>query len=153
MDCKKANALLSEWIDGRLAGPVGRALTQHLGECGACRKDEEDLRKSWELLKLYPSVEPSPALLAKVLSRMRRPLVWKIVAPALAAAAAVAISIAVFLAPPKPNPQSPATDEERELVENLELLENYETLTTLEVVADESASPDGRVILEREDHR
>lgn len=153
MDCSKARSLLSEWTDGRLKGPVGQTLEAHFRECAACRKEEQAFRVSWELLGNYPPIEPSPGLAAGVMKRVRRPLVWKLVAPLMAAAAAAVISVVVFFKSPPPQPEPPATEEERELVENLDLLENFDAIATLEMVADESAAGDGRVILDREEHK
>ncbi|MBI2901042.1 MAG: zf-HC2 domain-containing protein [Planctomycetes bacterium] len=155
MECRHARQLLSEWTDGRVAGALRLGVEEHLKECGSCRREEQELRRTWELLDNYPAIEPSPGFAARIMARVRRPLILRFLAPIAAAAAVVVVSLLLFLPRTSVKPVPPqATEEERELVENLDLLENLDTLATLEMVADESAlGPDGKAILEGEEHR
>ncbi len=152
MDCERTRSSLSEWVDGRVVGTTRTELKEHLRSCAACREEERILRGTWVLLGHYPSIEPSPGFLRKIRARLHRPLLWKIVAPLAAAAAALVISVVLFVSPSRPVHEPPATDEERELVENLDLLENYEVVSALEMMADEStAGPDSHLF--KEDRR
>lgn len=141
VNCKHARQLLSEHVDGRLAGPLRRDLENHLTACVSCREEEQSLRVTWELLGNYPTIEPSPNFFMKLRAKLRRPA-WKVLGPIVAVAAAVVLTVGLFVAQGG-SPKVPVvTDEERELAENLELLENYDTLSTLELIADESAGED-----------
>lgn len=152
MDCERTRAHLSEWVDGRVVGTTRAELKEHLRSCGACREEERILRGTWVLLGHYPSIEPSAGFLRGIQARLRRPLLWKIVAPLAAAAAAVVISVVVFVSPPATVTEPPVTEEERELVENLDLLEDYELVSALEMMADESvAGPNAHLF--KEDRR
>ena len=108
----------------------------HLAQCADCREFD----RSWDLLREYPSVQPSDGFLRAV-RRKLQPAILRFAAPV--AAAAAALLVALLLTRPT-GPTVPAgpvvTEEERELVENLEILQNYELLRTLELVG-ENGSP------------
>ena len=106
----------------------------HRAGCADCR----EFARTWELLKEYPGVEASPGFL----SAIRRKLAPRILrfAAALSATAAAALVAVVLWHTPAAKPELAVTDEERELVENLDLLQNYELLKTLELVG-ENGSP------------
>lgn len=89
--------------------------------------DERAQARSWELLSLYPELEPGPGFLRGVYRKLA-PSIIRFAAPFLGAAAALLVAILLMT--------DRASDEERELVDNLELLENYELLKTLELVRD-----------------
>jgi hypothetical protein len=110
----------------------------HRTECAECRS----FAQSWELLGAYPALEV-PAGFSRAVRRKLSPAVLRFAAPL--AAAAAALLLALFLTHPTgvvaPKPAAPAvTEEERELVENLEILQNYELLRTLELTG-ENGSP------------
>ena len=73
--------------------------------------------------------------------RKLQPAVLRFAAPLAAAAAALLVAL-LLTHPARPAaPSAPVvTEEERELVENLELLQNYDLLRTLELVG-ENGSP------------
>lgn len=48
--CPRIVALLSDYIDGRLAADVRRDLEAHLGGCGECARFVESFRSTVELL-------------------------------------------------------------------------------------------------------
>lgn len=103
----------------------------HLASCADCR--------TWELLRAYPPIEPSAGFFRGV-RRKLAPRILKFTAPLAAAAAVLLVAVVLTLhpAPPAGPSAAPATDEERELVENLEILENYELLRALEFAGDAS---------------
>jgi hypothetical protein len=113
------------------------AARAHLAGCAECR----EFARSWELLKEYPAMRP-PAGFYRAVRRKLSPAILRFAAP-LAAAAAVLL-LALLLRHPSAVPTPPSTpavtEEERELVENLDLLKNYELLRTLELVG-ENGSP------------
>jgi len=124
----------NEYRQGHPAG--NEAARAHLARCADCREFD----RSWDLLREYPSVEPSAGFFRAV-RRKLQPAILRFAAPVAAAAAALLVALLLTrptapVAPPGPV----VTEEERELVENLELLQNYELLRTLELVG-ENGSP------------
>ena len=112
----------------------------HQASCAGCR----DFSRAWELLGEYPAIEPSAGFYRSVRRRLS-PAILRFAAPL--AAAAAALLLALFLTHPAAKPgtfpvgSGPSiTDEERELVENLDLLQNYDLIRTLELVG-ENGSP------------
>ncbi len=109
----------------------------HLAGCPECRVFE----KTWDLLLEYPAIEP-PAGFFRSVRRKLVPAVLRFAAPIAAAAAAILVALLLTHSAPSaaPPPGPAVTEEERELVENLDLLENYDLLRTLELVG-ENGSP------------
>src|SRR4051812_11132580 len=97
----------------------------HLAACAECRI----FAKSWDLLGEYPSIEPSPGYFRGV-RRKLAPAILRFAAPIAAAAAALLVAILLWHTPQATQTVSgPAvTEEERELVENLDLIQNYDLL-------------------------
>ena len=105
----------------------------HLSACADCR----EFARTWELLKAYPPIEPSAGFFRAV-RRKLAPRVLRFAAALSAAAAGLLVALVLWHTPSAK--ADPVTDEERELVENLDLLQNYELLKTLELVG-ENGSP------------
>lgn len=111
------------------------AARAHEAQCAECRA----FARSWDLLADYPAIEP-PAGFFRAVRRKLAPAVLRFAAPLAAAAAALLMAL-LLTNPSSPKPPVVAvTEEERELVENLDLLQNYDLLRTLELVG-ESGSP------------
>ena len=111
------------------------AARAHEAQCADCRT----FARSWDLLSDYPAIEP-PAGFLQAVRRKLAPAVLRFAGPLAAAAAALLVAL-LLTRPTSTTPTVPAvTEEERELVENLDLLQNYELLRTLELVGD-NASP------------
>jgi len=111
------------------------AARAHEAQCADCRA----FARSWDLLSDYPAIEP-PAGFLQAVRRKLAPAVLRFAGPLAAAAAALLMAL-LLTRPTSTTPTVPAvTEEERELVENLDLLQNYELLRTLELVGD-NASP------------
>jgi hypothetical protein len=109
----------------------------HLAQCAECR----EFARSWELLKEYPALKPQAGFY-RALRRRTAPAILRFAAPLAAAAAALLLALLLTHPAGKSTPPSGpvVTEEERELVENLDLLQNYELLRTLELVG-ENGSP------------
>jgi len=124
----------NEYRQGHPAGD--EAARAHAAQCADCRAFD----RSWDLLREYPAVEPSAGFFRSV-RRKLQPAVLRFAAPLAAAAAALLVAL-LLTHPARPAaPSAPVvTEEERELVENLELLQNYDLLRTLELVG-ENGSP------------
>ena len=124
----------NEYRQGHPSGnEVARA---HLAQCADCREFD----RSWDLLREYPALEPSGGFF-RAIRRKLQPAILRFAAPLAAAAAALLVALLLTHPSPPPAPTGPVvTDEERELVENLELLQNYDLLRTLELVG-ENGSP------------
>ena len=101
----------------------------HLGSCAECR--------TWEALRAYPEIRPSSDFFRGI-RRKLAPRILRFAAPFAAAAAVLLLSVVLTLHPTPP--AAPAvvgpTDEERELVENLEILQDYELLRSLEFIGE-----------------
>ncbi len=108
------------------------AARAHEAQCADCRA----FARSWDLLADYPAIEP-PAGYFQAVRRKLAPAVLRFAAPLAAAAAALLMAV-LLTRPTSPKPTVPVvTEEERELVENLDLLQNYELLRSLELVGDQ----------------
>lgn len=91
--------------------------------------------RSWDLLADYPAIEPPGGFLQAV-RRKLAPAVLRFAAPLAAAAAALLMAL-LLTHPTSTKPTGPTvTEEERELVENLDLLQNYDLLRSLELLGD-----------------
>ena len=107
------------------------AARAHEAQCAECRA----FARSWDLLADYPAIEP-PAGFVEAVRRKLAPAVLRFAAPLAAAAAALLMAL-LLTHPTTTKPSVPVvTDEERELVENLDLLQNYEVLRSLELLGD-----------------
>jgi len=110
----------------------GEAAQAHLAGCAGCRA----YSRSWELTGDYPAIEPSAGYFRGI-RRKLAPAILRFAAPLAAAAAALLMALLLTQPSGGVKPAVPAvTEEERELVENLDLLQNYELLRTLELVGD-----------------
>lgn len=118
LDCKKIQAVLSEYIDGTLTPTEAQAAKQHLASCAVCAKIVEELTQTSRLLAFLPRNEPSDRFQAQLAARLAnqrlrprpttpaerlsawwiRPLVRPAVASGLAVAALV--PVAFFLLRP-----------------------------------------------------
>jgi hypothetical protein len=113
------------------------AARAHQAQCPDCAT----FARAWDLLGEYPSIEPSEGFLWS-LRRKLTPSILRFAAPLAAAAAALLVALLLSHVPfVRQAPPGPVvTDEERELVENLDLIQNYELLRTFELVT-ENGSP------------
>ena len=124
----------------RKAHPADSAAARaHAAACPDCAA----FARAWELLRAYPAIAPSASFFSDI-RRKRAPSILRFAAPLTAAAAGLLIAVALSLnAPPATDPGTldGITDEERELVENLDLLQNYELARSLEFVGDTGFPP------------
>lgn len=110
-----------------------REARAHREACAECRA----FAASWELLRAYPELPPQPRFFRGVRAKLS-PAVLRFAGPLAAAAAALLVAAVLYI---YPTPRKPDfTEEERELVENLDLLQNYELLRTLEFVGETRSS-------------
>ena len=93
MKCSKAQARLTQYLDGELTGKVQAAIARHLEGCVACRRELESLRAADDALQLLAAVEPAPDLT----SDLRRRLDSVPAGGARWAPAALAAGVAVLL--------------------------------------------------------
>jgi hypothetical protein len=127
MSCK-------EYREGHPA--TGEAARTHLAGCADCRA----FSSTWDLLGVYPAIEPSASFYGSI-RRKLAPAILRFAAPLAAAAAALLVAVLLTHSPETSKVSGPVvTDEERELVENLDLIQNYDLLRTLELVG-ENGSP------------
>lgn len=108
------------------------AARAHEAGCADCR----EFARSWDLLREYPAIEPSEGFYQAIRRKMA-PAILRFAAPLAAAAAAVLMAVLLTHPTGSIKPAAPqVTEEERELVENLDLIQHYELLRTLELVGD-----------------
>ena len=108
----------------------------HMESCADCRS----FRRTWDLLREYPSLEPGPSFLKGVRAKLA-PSILRFAAPLGAMAAALLVAVVLYFRPgPVSGPPEGVTEEQRELADNLDLLENMDLLRALEFVGD-SVSP------------
>ena len=119
-----------EYREGHPAEP--EEARAHLESCPDCRS----FRRTWDLIREYPAIEPGPGFARGLRSKIAPPIL-KFGAPIAAMAAALMVAVVLFLVmgPGADTPET-LTEEQRELAENLELLENLDLLRALEFVGD-----------------
>ncbi len=72
MRCREAQAILDEWVDGRLPAASERRLREHLAGCEACRDEEAALRRLLEEAAALPrTVAPPADLWPQIAPRLR----------------------------------------------------------------------------------
>jgi predicted anti-sigma-YlaC factor YlaD len=71
MNCRKAERLLLNAIDGRLDERARGLLESHLEACPACRAAERQYRAMFRLLKSGPAAEPLPHFWQRLEPRLR----------------------------------------------------------------------------------
>lgn len=69
MDCRRAEELLSEHLEGTLAAPLARDVEGHLRECASCAELRDALREVVEALRAFPALEPSRDLAERAAQR------------------------------------------------------------------------------------
>jgi hypothetical protein len=114
--------------------PLGSAQARaHRAACPDCSL----FAQAWEILREYPAIEPGTGFFRAV-RRKLAPRILRFAAGLSAAAAALLVALVLWHTPAaKPDL---VTDEERELVENLDLLQNYDLLKTVELVGEYGSS-------------
>lgn len=66
MNCSRIQALLSAYADRELTGVEMFLVRQHVHECDACRREEEEMRHVKAILAAVGTVEPSPEFEARL---------------------------------------------------------------------------------------
>ncbi len=153
------NALLMEYVAGRVWGRDAARVAQHLRECEICGAQAEGQQKIWELLDCWEAVpvstgfnrrlyariqESAPARLHGLLARL---LTRWVARPAMPIAALSLLAIAGFyLERPQPPVARPATQASPAVVsprdaEQLDkALDDLQLLHQLDLVKDEAAN-------------
>lgn len=120
MDCRRAEELFSDHLDGTLDRLLGADLEAHVSECESCRALSAALAEVVTTLRTFPVLEPAAdlaerAALSALRARRLRVAAWRapVRAPvwlqAAAAALAVATSAGVLYAIESPTPARAAT--------------------------------------------
>lgn len=143
MSCEQIRNELAAYSEGFLKPPEAAKVAQHLSICEACRAEADRLTGVWELLADDEPVEVPPDLARRTLERARDegrsglsrvprfPTWYRWAALALASAAAVLIIFGDFdlHRTSREAPQlASLSDEERQVVANLDLLEEYDII-------------------------
>ena len=71
MDCRRAEELISDEVDGALVEPLLSELREHLASCPACTRLRNDVARVREHLATSPVFDAPPALQARVLGAVR----------------------------------------------------------------------------------
>jgi predicted anti-sigma-YlaC factor YlaD len=71
VDCRRAEPLLSAWLDGELAAPVAAELAAHVAGCPGCRGRSKELASARDLFQQM-APERSRLRAVDVLSRARK---------------------------------------------------------------------------------
>ncbi len=78
MDCRRAEELFSDHLEGALHEVLKAELEAHLASCRTCREVREAFGEVVSLLRAYPEVEAPPGLAARAaraaLARPRQPI-------------------------------------------------------------------------------
>lgn len=101
--------LISAYLDGELSGPELGRLAEHLGSCGQCSGELQDIQRVRSAVRSLPILELPPGLIFesdRVVTPLRRNRgVW---VGAAAAIVALVIAVAAIVTPP---PTSVSVDE------------------------------------------
>lgn len=102
MSHEQVRELLSEYLDGRLAGDPRTAVARHLEGCSDCSQEMQALRATRQLLQSLPPVRLPRSFTLEVAPRpalLPRGFFWLRSATAVAAAAFVVLLVAPVVAP------------------------------------------------------
>ncbi|HWQ03196.1 MAG TPA: hypothetical protein VNL38_01835 [Candidatus Nitrosotenuis sp.] len=144
MNCKQLESNLLLLFDGRGSAEQRAEAERHLLACAACRARAEELRGVWTALDDAPAHEVSAAFDARLRERMaaedaRRWFDALIPQPRLALALALLLALAVWIGTLPTNnselAQSPRSEEEFKMIENLQVLEDLDVLANFEVLS------------------
>lgn len=104
MNCASVSKLLPSFQDHELTLDESMEVEKHLSACSRCQEEEKDLRKTWELLQEFKSMEPSSDFRARFWERVRKeeesvaPAWWSFQwRPGLALASMVAVALVAGL--------------------------------------------------------
>lgn len=149
MTCDHVRGELPAYLEGLLEPAEAEAVSAHLAACPSCSEEARRQEAAWEMLGADEPLEAPPTLARRVLDDVRRettggparvvPLArWRRWAlPALAAAAVVIVALGslLFRQPSGEGPLlSGISEEERQVVANLDLLEDFELLNNLDML-------------------
>ena len=70
-ECDSIQKRLAAFLDGGLSAEERKSIEEHLVSCDGCKESLEDLKKTQELLRGLPKVEPPPWFTQKVMKRVR----------------------------------------------------------------------------------
>jgi hypothetical protein len=71
MECKVIREKLSAYLEGAVSSEETKLIEEHLNSCQACRTHLEELKKTKDLVKDLPQVEPPAWLTPKIMFRVR----------------------------------------------------------------------------------
>jgi anti-sigma factor RsiW len=147
MNCERYEAQIIAYMDGS-ATPAERSVVEaHMAECAACRARVEEFRGLWTVLDEAPVVEVSPAFDARLHERMAaetRPgwFEWLVPQPRLAMAVGLLLVLGVWIGsvdppgPPHDVASGVKTDEEFQMIRDLQVLEDYDVLAGLDALSE-----------------
>lgn len=155
MTCRDIQKLIPLYLDNQLKDNELQMVKGHIANCPHCQKEVGLYEKSWDMLKGWQDVEPSPGYVSRFWSRLaaEKSFSEKVIegirtvfekrqfAGALAAASVVVIVGLVSLRNSLPigNAESMLSKmkpEELELVSNLELAQNLEVIENIDILED-----------------
>ena len=71
MDCKKARELLTGDLSGGLEAGEKAGLSGHLKSCEPCRKEQELLARSWQMLDMYEAPQLGGGFVDNLMQKVR----------------------------------------------------------------------------------
>jgi putative zinc finger protein len=69
MDCRRAEELLSDHLEGTLSGPLARDFEAHIRECASCAEMRDAMGEVVEALRAFPALEPARDLAERAAAR------------------------------------------------------------------------------------
>ena len=76
MNCQSIQKLIPLFLDQELSSHEVSMFQSHLKECPACQKELKAYQRSWELLKDWKDVEPSPGYVGRFFSELSQRTSW-----------------------------------------------------------------------------
>lgn len=71
MDCRRAERILQDYLDGSLGGDLSRSVQRHIQACPACSGEAVRYRKLYSLLTEVPPAEVPAGFAERVLARLK----------------------------------------------------------------------------------
>jgi hypothetical protein len=155
MNCSAVKKLISPYLDGRLDVEEYEELQDHVSSCPACEKDVRAYRRSWEMLGQWGDIQPEPGYVARFWTAVSNQVPWykkmlEVLRPGFfpqrLSPAFIAVMIlivtgifslrAYWQAQESEQFLACLSEDEWELVENIELAEDFELIEDMDFFED-----------------
>ena len=155
MVCQDIEKLMPAFLEDALELSQCQLVKEHLSICTDCQTERALYEQSWDMLKRWPDIQPSPRYISdfwtrfsletpwyeEILFALKRPVLYKRFAPALVVFSVVLIvgflsSRNYFQMQQVDRMLAALAPEEAEMVENIELVQNLDVIEDIDILED-----------------